>query len=217
NLVFPQFDARPDGALEPLPRPGIDTGMGIERLAMLMQGKLTIFDTDLFAPLVSAVLAARPGPRAAAKPSGVELRDARIVADHLRALTFAIGEGALPGNEAAGYVLRRLLRRAVTRLRSPQGLGIERNLLAALGREIVNRFGGHYVELRQHQAQISQVLEREEASFAETYDAGLRRLEDLLASGARTISGADAFALHDTYGFPVELTEEIAAERRLPV
>src|SRR5438552_1925216 len=178
NLVFPQFDARPDGALEPLPRPGIDTGMGIERLAMLMQGKLTIFDTDLFAPLVSAVLAARPGPRAAAKPSGVELRDARIVADHLRALTFAIGEGALPGNEAAGYVLRRLLRRAVTRLRSRQGLGIERNLLAALGREIVNRFGGHYVELRQHQAQISQVLEREEASFAGTYDAGLRRLED---------------------------------------
>src|SRR5439155_8352028 len=120
NLVLPQFDARPDGTLQPLARPGIDTGMGIERLALIVQGKLTIFDTDLFEPLVRAVLAARPGRRATQPPKPVETRDARIVADHVRALTFAIAEGALPGNEGAGYVLRRLLRRAVARLRSRQ-------------------------------------------------------------------------------------------------
>src|SRR5262249_17320187 len=137
NLVFPQFDAAPNGTLTPLPRPGIDTGMGIERLALIVQGKLTIFDTDLFDPLVSAVRAARPGKRAGAKPSTVETRDARIVADHVRALTFAIAEGALPGNEGAGYVLRRLLRRAVTRLRSRQGLDIEHDLLGKLGAEVV--------------------------------------------------------------------------------
>src|SRR5439155_18458712 len=201
----------------PLPRPGIDTGMGIERLAMIVQGKLTIFDTDLFAPLVSAVLAGRGGKRAAAQPGPIELRDARIVADHMRALTFAIAEGALPGNEGAGYVLRRLLRRAVTRLRSRQGLAIDHNLLATLGREVVRRFGGHYLELEQHHAQIAQVLDREEANFAETYEAGLRRLEDLLDAGGAVVGGADAFALHDTYGFPVELTEEIAAQRGLTV
>ncbi len=223
NLVFPQFDAQPDGALRPLPRPGIDTGMGIERLSLIVQGRNTIFDTDVFEPIVRAVLDRRPGRRATAPPTAVELRDARIVADHVRALTFALSEGAqgaegaLPGNEGAGYVLRRLLRRAVTRLRSRQGLGIEHDLLAELGGVVVRHFGGHYAELEQFGGEIAQILEREERSFAETYEAGLRRLEAQMQSGGRVIPGADAFALHDTYGFPVELTEEIAAERGLTV
>jgi alanyl-tRNA synthetase len=214
NLVFPQFDAAPDGKLTPLPRPGIDTGMGIERLALIVQGVPTIFDTDLFAPLVKAVLDHR---RSREPASAAVTRDARIVADHIRALTFAIAEGALPGNEGAGYVLRRLLRRAVVRLRSKQGLAIAEPMLPLLGREVVKRFGDHYAELSRHESQVTQVLEREETAFAETYEAGLKRLEDLLGGGRKTISGADAFALHDTYGFPLELTEEIAGTRGVTV
>ncbi len=214
NLVFPQFDAQPDGRLQPLARPGIDTGMGIERLAVIVQNKQSIFDTDLFAPLVEHVLGlshARPGDPVAA-------RDARIIADHARALTFAIAEGALPGNEGAGYVLRRLLRRAVTRGHSKLGLAIqEQPLLAQSARLVCERFGDHYPELIARREAITRILEQEEAAFIQTYEAGLQRLEQLLAATSKTISGADAFALHDTFGFPFELTEEIAAERGVEV
>ncbi|MBI1796330.1 MAG: alanine--tRNA ligase [Candidatus Eisenbacteria bacterium] len=212
NLVFPQFDAQADGTLAPLPRPGIDTGMGIERLALIVQGKDSIFDTDLFEPLVAHV---RALSRHADRPAAA--RDARIIADHTRALTFAIAEGALPGNEGAGYVLRRLLRRAVTRGRSQRSLAIGRAFLAGCAERAIERFGGHYRELAQHRGEIVKVLDREEANFVETFEAGLARLDDLLAKGAKTIDGEDAFALHDTYGFPVELTEEIAAERGVTV
>src|SRR5215471_4884143 len=213
NLVFPQFDARPDGTLTPLPNPGIDTGMGIERLALILQEKNTIFETDLFAPLVDAVLAkSKPasGHRQAAT------RDARIIADHVRALSFAISEGALPGNEGAGYVLRRLLRRAVTRGRSRNGLAIHATFLAACAQRAIEIFGGHYHELQDQQPQILRVLEHEEAGFAETFEAGMARLEKLL-EGAKRLDGAEAFTLHDTYGFPIELTEEIAAQRGVAV
>jgi alanyl-tRNA synthetase len=212
NLVFPQFDALADGTLAPLPRPGIDTGMGIERLALIVQGKTSIFETDLFEPLVDEVLAmARPAARPAA------LRDARIIADHTRGLTFAIAEGALPGNEGAGYVLRRLLRRAVTRARSQRSLAIDRPFLAACADRVVEQFGGHYQELVQHRDEIAKVLTREEEGFTQTFEAGLARFEELLAGGAKRIGGQDAFTLHDTYGFPVELTEEIAAERSVTI
>src|SRR5262245_38201246 len=212
NLVFPQFDAQADGTLKPLPRPGIDTGMGIERLALIVQGRDTIFETDLFAPLVDAVLSMSRAPRAADS-----LRDARIIADHLRALTFAIAEGALPGNEGAGYVLRRLLRRAVTRGRSARSLGLDRPFLSVVGERVIERFGAHYTELVRHRDEILKVLEREEEGFVQTYDQGLIRLEEALARGKGTIDGAVAFALHDTYGFPIELTEEIAATRGMTV
>jgi alanyl-tRNA synthetase len=213
NLVFPQFDARPDGTLHPLPRPGIDTGMGIERLAMIMQGKSIIFATDVFEPIVQTVLA-----RGARRPIDAQtaLRDARIIADHVRALVFAIAEGALPGNEGAGYVLRRLLRRAVTRGRSRNGLAIHATFLAACAQRAIEIFGGHYHELQDQQPQILRVLEHEEAGFAETFEAGMARLEKLL-EGAQRLDGAEAFTLHDTYGFPIELTDEIAAQRGVPV
>jgi len=214
NLVFPQFDARADGTLAPLPRPGIDTGMGIERLALIVQGKTSIFETDLFEPLVQDVLAMHappPARRAAA------LRDARIIADHVRGLTFAVGEGALPGNEGAGYVLRRLLRRAVTRGRSQRSLALDRLFLAGCAERVVEQFGGHYRELVENRDEIVKVLAREEQGFIQTFEAGLTRLEELLAGGAKRIDGQDAFTLHDTYGFPLELTQEIAAERGVVV
>ncbi|HEY2954522.1 MAG TPA: alanine--tRNA ligase [Candidatus Eisenbacteria bacterium] len=208
NLVFPQSDARGDGTLQPLPRPGIDTGMGIERLALIVQGKSTIFETDVFAPLVESVVAlARPPAeqRAAAR------RDACIIADHTRALTFAIAEGALPGNEGAGYVLRRLLRRAVTRGRSRRGLALHEPFLAATAARAIDLFAGHYRELASGRKAILHVMEQEEAGFTQTFEAGLTRLERLLEAG-RAVTGDEAFALHDTYGFPIELTEEIARE-----
>ena len=214
NLVFPQFDARADGSLPPLPRPGIDTGMGIERLALIVQGRDTIFETDVFEPIVEHVLSLARPPRDAREAA---LCDARIIADHLRALTFAIGEGALPGNEGAGYVLRRLLRRAVTRGRSRRTLGIDRSFLADCGERLIALFGGHYIELAQHRTEILKVLAREEENFVQTFEEGLTRLETLLAGGAKRIVGDDAFMLHDTYGFPVELTEEIAAGRGVTV
>ena len=213
NNVFPQFDASPDGTLTPLKNPGIDTGMGLERLALILQGKNTIFETDLFAPMVDAVMShAR-----SIKDRKSATRDARIIADHLRALSFAIAEGALPGNEGAGYVLRRLLRRAITRGRSKQGLGLHEPFLPRVAEQVIEQFGGHYGELVQQRERILRVLEQEEAGFGQTYEAGMTRLEELLAKGGAGIPGAEAFLLHDTYGFPIELTEEIAAERGLQV
>ncbi len=214
NLVFPQFDAQPDGTLRELARPGIDTGMGLERLAVILQGKLSIFETDLFAPLVEHVF----GLSRASRTDAVARRDACIIADHTRALTFAIGEGALPGNEGAGYVLRRLLRRAVTRGRARHGLAIhDAPLLADTARLVCDRFGGHYPELSARRDTIARILEQEEAAFIQTYEAGLLRLEQLLSGASGAINGAEAFALHDTYGFPFELTEEFAQERGVTV
>jgi len=213
NLVFPQFDAQADGTLVPLARPGIDTGMGLERLALILQGKTTIFDTDLFEPIVAEVRAR--GARAPRDPRAAQ-RDARIIADHVRALTFAIAEGALPGNEGAGYVLRRLLRRAVTRGRSRGGLDLHAAFLSACAGRAVEVFGGHYRELVERAGQVKRVLDHEEAGFVETYEAGIERLERLL-EGATRLDGAEAFVLHDTYGFPIELTEEIAAARGVAV
>ena len=218
NLVFPQFDAQRDGTLTPLPNPGIDTGMGIERLAVVVQGRSSIFETDVFAPLVQMILDNASVARGHGEGRWrASIRDARIVADHVRALTFAIAEGALPGNEGAGYVLRRLLRRAITRARSRQSLNLTGVVLPWVASRAVEIFGGHYAELVQHRERILQVLEQEEKSFGQTYEAGIARLEELLARGGPGIGGDDAFLLHDTYGFPIELTQEIAAARGVAV
>src|SRR5262249_28100873 len=163
-----------------------------------LQERTTIFETDLFAPLVDSVLARAkltPATRATAT------RDARIIADHVRALSFAIAEGALPGNEGAGYVLRRLLRRAVTRGRSKQGLALHGAFLADVASRAIAQFGGHYRELETHRDRILRLLEQEETGFGQTYEQGMERLERLLAHGARTIPGGEAFVLHDTFGF----------------
>jgi alanyl-tRNA synthetase len=214
NLVFPQFDAQSDGTLTPLAHPGIDTGMGLERLALILQGKSTIFETDLFAPLVESVLAKAKLTKANRQAA---TRDARIIADHVRALAFAIAEGALPSNEGSGYVLRRLLRRAVTRGRSEQGLALELPFLADAAACAVEQFGGHYTELATHRERIVKLLDQEETGFGLTYEAGMQKLELLLSRGITEIEGHEAFALHDTFGFPIELTEEIASARGVTV
>jgi alanyl-tRNA synthetase len=214
NLVFPQYDAQADGTLLPLPRPGIDTGMGIERLAMIVQGKSSIFETDLFAPLVEQVASLAP-PMASRRPAAV--RDARIIADHVRALVFALSEGALPGNEGAGYVLRRLLRRAVTRGRSREGLAINRPFLRETATRAIEMTRDSYPEMEQHRDRILNALDQEEAGFVQTFELGLARLEELFAAGNGRLAGEEVFGLHDTYGFPIELTEEIAAQRGVEV
>jgi len=223
NLVFPQYDAEPGGAMKPLPRPGIDTGMGLERLALILQQKTSIFDTDLFKPLVGTVLnlaGLENGSFAKLEAArrAIVVRDARVIADHARALTFATAEGVLPGNEGAGYVLRRLLRRAVLRGRSKQGLAIESpGFFAQVVDVVAGEFGGHYKELAERKARFLTAIAREEEAFNRTCDLGLSLLEELLGKGGKTIRGEDAFELHDTYGFPIELTAEIAAARGVAI
>jgi alanyl-tRNA synthetase len=214
NLVFPQFDAQPDGGLVPLARPGIDTGMGLERLALLQQEKTMVFETDAFAPLVDQALGfAHATDR---DERGARLA-ARILADHARALAFAVAEGALPGNEGAGYVLRRLLRRAVARGRSRRGLAVQgvhqSSFMGLLCETVIEAYGSHYAELARNRDAILRVIRQEEQGFGETYQSGIERLESLLGAVGGSIAAEDAFALHDTYGFPIELTEEIARER----
>ncbi|HEY3217186.1 MAG TPA: alanine--tRNA ligase [Candidatus Eisenbacteria bacterium] len=215
NLVFPQFDAQPDDTLTPLPRPGIDTGMGIERLALIVQGKSTIFETDVFEPIIHQVFAraGRFGPQ----PEGQSMRDARVIADHVRALTFAISEGALPGNEGAGYVLRRLLRRAVARGRSRDGLQIREPFLPSIADRTNGVFGEHYPELLQNRDVVFGVLQREEELVASTIERGSLKLEDLLLTGKKIISGEEAFRLHDTFGYSIDELEFAAAERGVSV
>src|SRR5258705_9931992 len=223
NLVFPQFDAKAEGGMKPLARPGIDTGMGLERLALILQQKTSIFETDLFKSLVGTALAAAGLDDAGlgklpAERRALVLRDARILSDHARAVTFATAEGVLPGNEGAGYVLRRLLRRAVLRGHSKLGLAIaEPAFFTQLVDVVVNEFGGHYNELAERKARVRPAIAREDEAFNRTCELGLTLLDDLLAKGATVIRGEDAFELHDTYGFPIELTAEIAAARGVTV
>jgi alanyl-tRNA synthetase len=220
NLVFPQYDAQPDGSLAPLPKPGIDTGMGLERLALIVQGKSSLFETDLFLPVVR-YLAGRAGleklPRlgTASEPGGVALA---IVADHARALTFALAEGISPGNEGRGYVLRRLLRRAA---RQGRILGLTEPFLEEASRLVVQHFGADYPELVTAEARIRSVVRREEEAFLRTFEQGLERFERLTEetrrAGRAALDGESVFQLHDTYGFLVDLTEEMARERGLGV
>ena len=210
NLVFPQYDQQKDGTLELLPRPGIDTGMGLERLSLIVQKKDSIFETDLFEPLVNLVLRISQDEYGEV-PGPAHRRDARIIADHARALTFAISEGVYPGNEGAGYVLRRLLRRAEVRARSREGLRISGDdFLPRVSGRVVEMFAEHYPELQEARDAVMTVLEREELSFQFTYGRGLRVLEDLKARGMSVVPGDVAFTLHDTYGFTIEAAQDLA-------
>ncbi|MDQ4082239.1 MAG: alanine--tRNA ligase, partial [Actinomycetota bacterium] len=210
NLVFMEFDLHADGTLSPLPKQNIDTGLGLERGAMLLQDVDSVFETDAYRPLVDWVAA----------ESGVgygESEDAtkahRVLADHARAMAFLVADGVIPSNEARGYVLRRIIRRAV---QHGGRLGLEAPFLARLAGVVVDRMEGAYPELREHRAQIEETLSAEEARFAETLARGMRVFEEV-AAGSRSISGEDAFRLHDTYGFPLELTRELGEERGLAV
>ncbi|MEZ5591708.1 MAG: alanine--tRNA ligase [Gammaproteobacteria bacterium] len=208
NLVFMQFDRAADGTLTPLPKPSVDTGMGLERLAAVMQGVHSNYDIDLFQNLL----------RAAAAITGCQdlhNNSLKVLADHIRSTAFLITDGVLPSNEGRGYVLRRIMRRAI---RHGYKLGAKDSFFYQLVAPLVAEMGDAYPELRQAQDQVTRVIEQEEERFAETLDNGMGLLErDIAALHGKTIPGATVFKLYDTYGFPVDLTADIARERGLDV
>ena len=207
NLVFMQFDRQKDGSLQPLPKPNIDTGAGLERILTLVEGVETIWDTSVLRPVISAAEALTSRRYGTDEATDVSLR---ILADHARSMTFLVGDGVVPSNEDRGYVLRRLIRRAV---RQAFALGVERQVTPALVESCVKVMREAYPELDASQALITDVVAREEARFRATLHTGLAMLDAEISSGSSTIPGEVAFRLHDTHGFPVELTREIAAER----
>ena len=211
NLVFMQFDRSADGTLTPLPKPSVDTGAGLERIAAVMQGEDDNFHTDVFLPLIERVgeLVGTPYDRSAENRASY-----RVLADHARAVSFLLADGVYPSNEGRGYVLRRILRRAV---RHAWLLGRREPTLAPLTDVVVRQMGDVYPELTAKAGFIHEVTETEERRFLETIEGGLRRLEEIFASGATTISGEDAFKLYDTFGFPIDLTQIIAGERGVGV
>lgn len=211
NLVFVQFDQDKEGNRTNLPNPSIDTGMGLERTAAIVQGKETVYETDIFTPILEKV-ASLTG-----KEYGENEADdtaIRVVAEHGRAVTFLIADGVMPSNEGRGYVLKRLLRRAVLFGRR---IGLNEPFLAEICAVAVKNMGGIYPELKKKKAFIFEAVTQEETRFDETLTAGLGLLEKLLVSALarkdKIIKGADAFKLYDTYGFPIELTKEVASER----
>ncbi|TAA41935.1 alanine--tRNA ligase [Pseudoxanthomonas winnipegensis] len=207
NLVFMQFDRQPDGALVPLPAPCVDTGMGLERLVAVLQHVHSNYEIDLFQALI----------RKAAELTGtadLENKSLRVIADHIRACSFLIVDGVLPSNEGRGYVLRRIIRRA---LRHGWMLGVRQPFFSQLVPTLVALMGEAYPELAQKQDFVERALRAEEERFAETLDAGMRIFEDVAARAQGSIPGADAFRLYDTYGFPVDLTADIARERGMDV
>ncbi|MGN7725522.1 alanine--tRNA ligase [Luteimonas sp. 22616] len=207
NLVFMQFDRQPDGTLLPLPAPCVDTGMGLERLAAVLQHVHGNYEIDLFQALI----------RKAAEltsTSDLENKSLRVIADHIRACSFLIVDGVLPSNEGRGYVLRRIIRRA---LRHGWMLGVREPFFHKLVATLDALMGDAYPELTRSRELVERALKAEEERFAETLDSGMRIFDELAARSTGTIPGADAFRLYDTYGFPVDLTADIARERGLSV
>jgi alanyl-tRNA synthetase len=211
NLVFMQFNRDAAGTLHPLPKPSIDTGMGLERLAAVAQGVYSNYDSDVFTPLLSAV-AARAGVRYGGQDSTD--RSMRVVADHLRAITFLMADGVLPSNEGRGYVLRRILRRAA---RHGRLLGIVEPFLYELTAAVVNQMAEVYSEVQGAAATIAEATRGEEERFIATLDQGLPILNEMMAkassAGSKVLSGSEVFKLYDTYGFPMDLMAEACREQ----
>ena len=207
NLVFMQFDRAPDGTLSPLPAPCVDTGMGLERLAAVLQHVHSNYEIDLFAHLIAE----------AGKLTGtadLANKSLRVIADHIRACAFLIVDGVLPSNEGRGYVLRRIIRRA---LRHGWMLGVRGEFFWKMVRPLVEEMGEAYTDLAAKQAFVEDALSTEERRFGETLEHGMRLFDDVAGKAGKTIPGVDAFKLYDTYGFPVDLTADIARERGLEV
>ena len=209
NLVFMQYQRMADGHLEALPAKNIDTGMGFERLCAVLQGKRSNYDTDVFSGMLARIGEISGHRYGESEPTDVAMR---VIADHIRAISFSIADGQLPSNVKAGYVIRRILRRAVRY--GYTFLGLTEPFLCRLVDQLVHDMGAAYPEIAKQQKLIENVLREEEMAFLRTLDRGIKLLDDCLARSAdsRTISGADAFKLYDTYGFPIDLTELIAAE-----
>ena len=215
NLVFMQYYQDLDGTRTPLPRKNIDTGLGLERLTMVMQGKDSVFDTDLFRPIIDRFASIANTTYGLDTKHDVSLR---VIADHGRALVFLAADGVLPSNEGRGYIFRRLLRHAV---RHGKLLGLVKPFLSEAADTVINLMKSHYVELGLQRDRIIEILSLEEKKFNQTLNAGLalltERIEDIQHKGHHTIPGEDAFKLYDTHGFPLELTQEVAAEHGLTV
>ncbi|HTT04427.1 MAG TPA: alanine--tRNA ligase [Steroidobacteraceae bacterium] len=207
NLVFMQYERGADGTLTPLPKPSVDTGAGLERLAAVMQGVHSNYEIDLFRDLIAAA-AEVTGTRQLDSPS------LRVIADHIRACSFLISDGVLPSNEGRGYVLRRIIRRAV---RHGYKLGCAEPFFYRLVPTLVAVMGDAYPQLAQCAAAVQEALRAEEERFAETLQAGMAQFEARMAAGESEVPGALVFLLHDTYGFPPDLTADIARERGLSV
>jgi alanyl-tRNA synthetase len=217
NNVFMEYNRVDDKTLVKLPAQNVDTGMGLERTVTVLQGKTSVYQTEIFAPIIAAIGAAANYDYGTDPEKD---RSVRIVTDHVRSATFIIGDpkGVLPSNVGAGYVLRRLIRRAV---RHGRKLGIEGTFLAKPAAVVIDSFKGAYPELRENRAKILEGLEAEENKFLETLKTGEHEFEkmlpNLLKNPQKTMSGRLAFKLYDTYGFPIELTEELAAENGMKV
>jgi len=211
NLVFMQYYQDLDGTRTPLPRRNIDTGMGLERLTMVLQGKESVFDIDLFRTIIdhfAQITGVRYGE------GGKHDTSLRVIADHGRSLVFLAADGVLPSNEGRGYIFRRILRRAV---RHGKLLGLDRPFLAEAANTVIDLMGGYYTELRTQRERIIEILSLEEQKFSQTLSTGLTLLNEMLATlkerQQKVIPGEEVFKLYDTHGFPVELTQEIAAEQ----
>ncbi len=212
NLVFMEYDRAADGTLTPLPRPAVDTGAGLERIASVLQGTDDNFHTDAFQPLLDRIgeLVGSPYPGSMEGPGA----SFRVLADHARAVTFLLADGVFPSNEGRGYVLRRILRRAV---RHAWLLGRREPTLAPLTGLVIDLMQDAYPELAGKRAEIRQWTETEEVRFLETIEGGLGRLEEIFSTRVTAIPGEEAFKLYDTFGFPIDLTQLIAAERGVGV
>ena len=214
NLVFMQFDRDQNGRMNPLPAPSVDTGMGLERTAAVLQGAKSNYETDLFLPIIEKVekLCSK---RYSANQSGISFR---VIADHIRALAFCIADGVVPSNEGRGYVLRRILRRGA---RHGRLLDLHQPFLFQLTEEVIETLGSVYPEIRAKQEYIELVIKSEEEGFERTLDRGLELFESVasrvLQSKQKVIPGQEVFKLYDTYGFPVDLTEVMAKEKGLQV
>jgi len=211
NLVFMQYNRDASGRMTPLPRPSIDTGMGLERIAAVMQGKLSSWDTDLFAPIIARTGALSGKRYGAREEDDVSMR---VIADHGRTATFLIADGVMPSNEWRGYVLRRIMRRA---MRHGRLLGLTEPFLWKTVAWVGDVMGGAYPEIMADRARIEATVRGEEERFAETLDSGMKRIEDYLAAegagNGRAVDGRFLFTLYDTYGFPRDLAEDVLKER----
>lgn len=206
NCVFMQFNRDEQGNMNPLPKPSVDTGMGLERMAAVMQHVHSNYEIDLFQDLLKAVARETGAPFSMDEPS------LKVIADHIRSCSFLIADGVLPSNEGRGYVLRRIIRRAV---RHGYKLGQSKPFFHKLVADLVKEMGDAYPELKEKQAQIEEALKNEESRFAQTLETGMALLENALAKGGKTLGGEIIFKLYDTYGFPYDLTADICRERNI--
>ena len=206
NCVFMQFNRDEQGNMNPLPKPSVDTGMGLERMAAVMQHVHSNYEIDLFQDLLKAVA------RETGSPFSMEEPSLKVIADHIRSCSFLIADGILPSNEGRGYVLRRIIRRAV---RHGYKLGQSKPFFHKLVADLVKEMGDAYPELKEKQAQIEEALKNEESRFAQTLETGMALLENALAKGSKKLDGEIIFKLYDTYGFPYDLTADICRERNI--